>query len=138
MVSIASDTFHPPLLLMASGRLRASTDCEWPNWQLPGAARGSRVRLRLSGTLPNIGRGSGRVGEWAGRWGSAHLNVRLFGVEVQRRAAGLHPAQPHVLHQLYTPVLLLLAVLQTLLGHGFVLHDGRSWQETQPRRYRAE
>lgn len=53
------------------------------------------------------------------------LNVRLGGVELQRRAAGLHPAQAQVLHLLPAPVLLLLALLKTLLGHHFALHDGR-------------
>ena len=54
------------------------------------------------------------------------LNCRLGGVELQCHTADLHPAQAHVLYLLFAPVLLLLSFLQTLLGHRFVLHDGRS------------
>lgn len=94
----------------ASGQLRAAADGEWPNSQLPDAAQASDSAHQDS-EAPGV---------------PAHLDGWLFGVEVQRRAAGFHPAQPHVLHLLHTPVLLLLTLLQTLLGHGFVLHDGCS------------
>lgn len=56
--------------------------------------------------------------------GAADLHIRLVGMQVQRRAAGLHPAQAQVLHLLPPPFLLLLPGLQALLGHSLVLHDG--------------
>lgn len=103
-------TSAPVYVQMSSVQLRAAADGGRPSWQLPEAAPQSDAAQQDSET-------SG---------GSAHLNGRLFGMEVQRRAAGLHPVQPQVLHLLSTPALLLLTLLQTLLGHGFVLHNGCS------------
>ncbi len=61
------------------------------------------------------------------RW--TDLNSWLSSMDIQGITADLHPAQAHVLHLLLAPVLLLLAFLQTLLGHRFKLHDGCSWQK---------
>lgn len=109
----------PPVLPLFSSRPRAST----VHQQAVHGPAGSFLRQHRRQDCAR--EDSGASG------GSAHLHAWLLGVELQRPAAGFHPAQPRVLHLLCTPVLLLLTLLQTLLGHGFVLHHGGSWQEVE-------
>lgn len=108
-----------PSLIHDSLQLRAVTDCEWPSWQLPKGWDPGYKNYICYKYLLQLSR-------------AAHptdLHGRFGGMKVQSHAAGLHPAQTHVLHLLLTPVLLLFPFLQTLLGHRFVLHDGGSWQD---------